>query len=73
MTTSPAPWTHICVDDTCCINKRGSPELSETTNQIFSWHSDAAVCYMVLEDIPNASKLPIADIDSGASLFRQCR
>lgn len=42
--------------DTCCIDKRSSAELSEAINSMFSWYSNAHLCYAYL-----------ADVDIGAS------
>ncbi|TBU51594.1 heterokaryon incompatibility protein-domain-containing protein [Dichomitus squalens] len=39
-------------DDTCCINKDSSSELSESINSMFRYYSLAAVCYAYLADVP---------------------
>ncbi|KAI0755331.1 heterokaryon incompatibility protein-domain-containing protein [Daedaleopsis nitida] len=38
-------------DDTCCIDKTSSSELSEAINSMFSYYSLADVCYAYLEDV----------------------
>jgi hypothetical protein len=37
--------------DTCCIDKSSSAELSESINQMCTWYHEAAVCYVLLEDV----------------------
>ncbi|KAI0141121.1 HET-domain-containing protein [Hypoxylon sp. NC0597] len=37
--------------DTCCIDKRYSAELSEAINSMYKYYSDAAVCFIYLEDV----------------------
>ena len=37
--------------DTCCINKSNFTELSEAINSMFRWYSNAAKCYVYLEDV----------------------
>jgi hypothetical protein len=44
-----------CWIDTCCIDKNSSAELSEAINSMFSWYSDAVVCYAYLEDVRGSS------------------
>ncbi|KAI0154920.1 heterokaryon incompatibility protein-domain-containing protein [Xylariaceae sp. FL1272] len=36
--------------DTCCIDKSSSAELSEAINSMYSWYSNAAVCFAFLSD-----------------------
>ncbi|KAI0363550.1 HET-domain-containing protein [Pilatotrama ljubarskyi] len=55
-------------DDTCCINKESSAELSEAINSMFDWYSPAEVCYVFLSDV-SAAQDP-AEKDSA---FRQSR
>jgi hypothetical protein len=38
-------------DDTCCIDKTSSAELSEAINSMFALYRDAAVCYVYLADV----------------------
>jgi hypothetical protein len=38
--------------DTCCIDKSSSAELTESINSMFHWYTNAAVCYVYLEDLP---------------------
>lgn len=37
--------------DTCCIDKTSSAELSEAINSMFTWYSQADVCYVFLSDV----------------------
>ncbi|KAI0648909.1 heterokaryon incompatibility protein-domain-containing protein [Trametes meyenii] len=37
--------------DTCCIDHHSSAELSEAINSMFSWYTDAQVCYAYLHDV----------------------
>ena len=46
--------------DTCCIDKTNSVELSEAINSMFRWYSEAAVCYVWLEDIHAATMADFA-------------
>ena len=39
-------------DDTCCIDKASSAELSEAINSMFSYYTYAEVCYAYLGDVP---------------------
>lgn len=39
--------------DTCCIDKSSSSELSEAINSMFAWYRDSAVCFVLLDDVPN--------------------
>lgn len=43
--------------DTCCIDKTNSAELMESINSMYSWYSDAVVCYVYLEDLGPDSKI----------------
>lgn len=38
-------------DDTCCIDKSDSAELSEAINSMFRWYQNSDVCYAYLEDV----------------------
>ncbi|KAI5981754.1 hypothetical protein EDC04DRAFT_3082815 [Pisolithus marmoratus] len=40
-------WVWI---DTCCIDKKSSPELSEAINSMYNWYANAEVCYAYLHD-----------------------
>lgn len=40
-------------DDTCCIDKSSSAELSEAINSMWVWYQDAATCYAYLCDVPS--------------------
>ena len=41
--------------DTCCINKRSDPELSEAINSMFRWYKKAVHCYVYLSDVVGTS------------------
>ncbi|KIN98173.1 hypothetical protein M404DRAFT_63384, partial [Pisolithus tinctorius Marx 270] len=43
--------------DTCCIDRRGSAELSEAINSMYVWYADSDRCYAFLHDT-EASALP---------------
>ncbi|KAI0755350.1 hypothetical protein C8Q80DRAFT_428126 [Daedaleopsis nitida] len=38
-------------NDTCCLDKTSSSELSEAINSMFSYYSLAAICYAYLQDV----------------------
>ena len=42
-------------NDTCCINKMSSTELSEAINSMFQYYSLANECYAYLQDVPERS------------------
>ncbi|KAH9889531.1 heterokaryon incompatibility protein-domain-containing protein [Cubamyces lactineus] len=37
--------------DTCCIDKTSSAELSEAINSMYTWYSEAVICYVYLHDV----------------------
>ncbi|TVY27216.1 Vegetative incompatibility protein HET-E-1 [Lachnellula hyalina] len=37
--------------DTCCINRKSEPELSEAINSMFRWYKNATRCYVYLSDV----------------------
>lgn len=37
--------------DTCCIDKKNAVELQEAINSMFRWYSNAARCYVYLDDV----------------------
>lgn len=39
------------VQETCCINKTSSSELSEAINSMYLWYQKAAECYAILADV----------------------
>ncbi|KIN99160.1 hypothetical protein M404DRAFT_966081 [Pisolithus tinctorius Marx 270] len=45
-------------NDTCCIDKRSSSELSEAINSIFRWYRNAQVCYTYLHDLDRPTLPP---------------
>lgn len=51
--------------DSCCIDKTSSTELSEAINSMFTWYSQAEICYAFLADVPRDCVL-----DSPGSAFR---
>jgi hypothetical protein len=61
--------------DTCCINRKSEPELSEAINSMFRWYKNAARCYVYLSDVYTTHKrrdtLPHGD--DWVSLFAQSR
>ena len=57
-------------NDTCCINKKSSAELSEAINSMFRYYSLAKVCYAYLSDVPHAPRPALKDADS---LFRKSK
>ena len=40
-----------CWVDTCCIDKKGSAELSEAIDSMWNWYAKAKVCYAYLNDV----------------------
>ena len=44
-------------DDTCCIDKTSSAELSEAINSMFMWYAKSDVCYAYLYDVPDIDRL----------------
>ena len=40
-------------NDTCCIDKSSSSDLSEAINSMYQYYSLAEVCYAFLEDVPS--------------------
>lgn len=55
-------------NDTCCIDKTSSTELSEAINSMFLWYSCAEVCFAYLGDVDSDCKLDAED-----SAFRTAR
>lgn len=55
-------------DDTCCINKTSSTELSEAINSMFRWYSCAEVCFAYLAEVESSCQL-----DAPMSAFRTAR
>ncbi|KAI0645188.1 heterokaryon incompatibility protein-domain-containing protein [Trametes meyenii] len=55
-------------DDTCCINKESSAELSEAINSMFAWYRHAHVCLIFLSDVPSGE-----DPAATESSFRNSR
>ncbi|KAM0229154.1 hypothetical protein ACHAPO_010184 [Fusarium lateritium] len=45
-------------DDTCCIDKASSAELSEAINSMYRYYQDANVCYVYLSDVFEISQIP---------------
>ncbi|CVL03915.1 related to beta transducin-like protein [Fusarium proliferatum] len=44
-------------DDTCCIDKTSSTELSEAINSIYRYYQEASICYVYLADISTVSEI----------------
>ncbi|PIL33598.1 hypothetical protein GSI_04221 [Ganoderma sinense ZZ0214-1] len=55
-------------NDTCCIDKTSSTELSEAINSMFVWYSFAEVCFAYLGDVDSNCQL-----DAPGSAFRTAR
>ena len=51
-------------NDTCCINKQSSSELSEAINSMFNYYSLAKVCCAYLCDVSSASREALNSADS---------
>ncbi|KAF5251040.1 hypothetical protein FANTH_3801 [Fusarium anthophilum] len=45
-------------DDTCCIDKTSSAELSEAINSMYRYYQEASICYVYLADISTVSGIP---------------
>lgn len=61
-------------NDTVCIDKKSSAELSEAINSMFQWYQDAAICYVYLQDVPGSDNLarqgtPVAEAISKSKWF----
>lgn len=56
--------------DTCCIDQRSMPELSESINSMYRWYQEAVRCYVLLSDfVMHGAALDTRDWES----FRRCR
>ena len=55
-------------NDTCCIDKTSSTELSEAINSMFLWYSRAEVCFAYLQEVGRQS-----DVHALGSAFRTAR
>mgnify|MGYP004507799439 CR=1 FL=1 len=42
--------------DSCCIDKKNTPEVQKAINSMFSWYRDAAKCYVYLSDVSIAGQ-----------------
>ena len=62
-------------NDTCCINKESSAELSEAINSMFRYYSLAKICYAYLYDVPRPtnSKDVRSALEREDSPFRKSR
>jgi hypothetical protein len=58
--------------DTCCINKRSEPELSEAINSMFRWYQKAARCFVYLSDV-SATSVEGPSSHSWHTAFRRSR
>lgn len=45
-------------DDTCCIDKSSSAELSEAINSMYRYYQQASICYVYLADVSTATEIP---------------
>ena len=59
---------HWLWDDTCCIDKTSSTELSEAINSMFIWYSCAEMCFAYLADVDSG-----CDLHAEESAFRTAR
>ena len=48
-------------DDTCCIDKTSSAELSEAINSMYTWYANADVCFAFLEDVSDSDDPELPD------------
>ena len=55
-------------NDTCCIDKTSSTELSEAINSMFVWYSSAEMCFAYLADVDSD-----CDLHAEESAFRTAR
>ena len=61
------PWIW---NDTCCIDKSSSSELSEAINSMFRYYSLAKACYAYLRDVPTSNEQTLRE---PRSAFRTSR
>lgn len=54
-------------NDTCCIDKTSSSELSETITSMYDYYLGADICYVYLRDVPTCS---LDDLRAPDSAFR---
>lgn len=60
--------------DTCCIDKRNLPELTNAINSMFRWYRNAAKCYVYLSDVSTTSTGGMeTNEDSMMEAFRRSR
>ncbi|CEF86477.1 unnamed protein product [Fusarium graminearum] len=45
-------------DDTCCIDKASSAELSEAINSMYRYYQEANICYVYLADVSAVVQIP---------------
>ncbi|KAI0686769.1 heterokaryon incompatibility protein-domain-containing protein [Cerioporus squamosus] len=57
-------------EDTCCIDKSSSGELSQAINSMYAWYGGARVCYAYLSDVDHPGK---EDPAAEGSSFRRSR
>lgn len=57
-------------DDTCCIDKSSSAELSQAINSMYLWYAGARVCYAYLSDVEDSDT---EDPRAEGSSFRRSR
>ena len=59
---------HYGWDDTCCINKGDSSEMSEAINSMYAWYQRSSICVVYLEDVPTKSFVSSEWFDRGWTL-----
>ena len=61
-------------NDTCCIDKTSSTELSEAINSMFRWYSLAEVCFAYIEGVDNPDPgQRVQVLEAPKSAFRKAR
>ena len=56
-----AAGCELAWEDTCCIDKTSSAELSEAINSMYAWYANADVCFAFLEDVSVSGDPEIPD------------
>ncbi|KAK7437577.1 hypothetical protein VKT23_018475 [Stygiomarasmius scandens] len=46
-------------NDTCCINKESSAELTESINSMFKYYAESSLCIAYISDVPGNLKLSV--------------
>jgi hypothetical protein len=58
--------------DTCCIDRSNHTELQEAINSMFRWYSNAAKCYVYLDDVETNDN-DRTDISTWEPVYRESR